>query len=142
MRRGVDWRLLFRSVRRPCRILSGGCRALSSTSKGNQWLAFSESQPTLSYDDFVNKASNCSARLWLLLQIRAPTISSWRCGAMHEETLLWEELVHWAKYDVERAIPSLVDGLKPGQRKARGHSSHQPRQTSETAHARSSSEPS
>jgi len=40
------------------------------------------SQPTLSYDDFVNK-----------------------------------ELVHWAKYDVERAIPSLVDGLKPGQRK-------------------------
>ncbi|CAE7627527.1 top2 [Symbiodinium sp. CCMP2456] len=40
------------------------------------------SQPTLSYDDFVNK-----------------------------------ELVLWAKYDVERAIPSMVDGLKPGQRK-------------------------
>ena len=29
-----------------------------------------------------------------------------------------KELVLWAKYDVERAIPSLVDGLKPGQRKA------------------------
>lgn len=40
------------------------------------------SQPTISYDDFVNK-----------------------------------ELVLWAKYDVERAIPSMVDGLKPGQRK-------------------------
>jgi DNA topoisomerase II len=40
------------------------------------------SQPSLSYEDFVNK-----------------------------------ELVLWAKYDVERAIPSLVDGLKPGQRK-------------------------
>eukprot|EP00930_Biecheleria_cincta_P021393 TRINITY_DN15877_c0_g1_i1.p1 TRINITY_DN15877_c0_g1~~TRINITY_DN15877_c0_g1_i1.p1 ORF type:complete len:2143 (-),score=530.30 TRINITY_DN15877_c0_g1_i1:185-6613(-) len=40
------------------------------------------SQPSLSYEDFVNK-----------------------------------ELVLWAKYDVERAIPSLVDGFKPGQRK-------------------------
>lgn len=28
-----------------------------------------------------------------------------------------KELVLWAKYDVERAIPSVVDGLKPGQRK-------------------------
>ncbi|CAK9000771.1 DNA topoisomerase 2 (DNA topoisomerase II) [Durusdinium trenchii] len=28
-----------------------------------------------------------------------------------------KELVLWAKYDVERAIPCLVDGLKPGQRK-------------------------
>ncbi|CAJ1382282.1 unnamed protein product [Effrenium voratum] len=28
-----------------------------------------------------------------------------------------KELVLWAKYDVERAIPSMVDGLKPGQRK-------------------------
>ncbi|CAJ1364492.1 unnamed protein product, partial [Effrenium voratum] len=27
-----------------------------------------------------------------------------------------KELVLWAKYDVERAIPSMVDGLKPGQR--------------------------
>eukprot|EP00435_Cladocopium_sp_Y103_P015238 s2274_g3.t1 len=28
-----------------------------------------------------------------------------------------KELVLWAKYDVERAIPSVIDGLKPGQRK-------------------------
>ena len=40
---------------------------------------------------------------------------------MHEGKLRWEELVLWAKYDVERAIPSMVDGLKPGQRKARGN---------------------
>ena len=33
------------------------------------------------------------------------------------EDFVNKELVLWAKYDVERAIPSVVDGLKPGQRK-------------------------
>eukprot|EP00930_Biecheleria_cincta_P023601 TRINITY_DN17030_c0_g1_i2.p1 TRINITY_DN17030_c0_g1~~TRINITY_DN17030_c0_g1_i2.p1 ORF type:complete len:1542 (+),score=490.15 TRINITY_DN17030_c0_g1_i2:59-4684(+) len=28
-----------------------------------------------------------------------------------------KELVHFAQYDVQRAVPSMVDGLKPGQRK-------------------------
>ncbi|CAE7303561.1 TOP2 [Symbiodinium natans] len=61
----------------------------SSTPPPKEWIGscsaevyVDHSQPTLTYDDFVNK-----------------------------------ELVLWAKYDVERAIPSLVDGLKPGQRK-------------------------
>ena len=31
-----------------------------------------------------------------------------------------KELVLYAKYDVERMIPSVVDGFKPGQRKVMG----------------------
>eukprot|EP00439_Symbiodinium_sp_Y106_P001744 s5898_g1.t1 len=58
------------------------------------------SQPTLSYSDFIEKdlLHRESAQTLMLIRTR-------------------QELSLFAKYDVERAVPSLVDGLKPGQRK-------------------------
>ncbi|CAE8687447.1 unnamed protein product, partial [Polarella glacialis] len=55
----------------------------------------------------------------LLVPVPKP---SWRTRGEAQPTISYgdfvnKELVYFAKYDVERMIPSLVDGLKPGQRK-------------------------
>eukprot|EP00435_Cladocopium_sp_Y103_P012951 s463_g3.t1 len=47
----------------------------------------------------------------------ASTLAGWRCSLSMLRAFLREELVLFAKYDVERAVPCMVDGFKPGQRK-------------------------
>ncbi|CAL1137289.1 unnamed protein product, partial [Cladocopium goreaui] len=79
-----------------------------------QWIAGVEdgtfvdhSQTSLSYTDFIEKAVDGD-------NLFGPTLSLIYWASPVGITA---ELVLFAKYDVERAVPSMVDGFKPGQRK-------------------------
>ena len=65
-----------------------------------------QSAEEISYSDFVNKVLHGAAHF----------LGRWstRDDNIYNET---QELILFSRADLERSIPSMVDGLKPGQRK-------------------------
>jgi len=71
-------------------------------------------------DDLIDMAFNSKRaddrKKWIA-ECREDNIVDHTAPTLTYNDFVKKELVHFAKYDVERMIPSVVDGLKPGQRK-------------------------
>jgi len=77
---------------------------------------YNKESSDLSLDLAFNKKKADDRKVWLS-QYNKETILDYNNNVVDYEDFINKELIHFSNYDIERSIPSLVDGLKISQRK-------------------------
>lgn len=119
------WHLAWQATPQPCVCPSAALFSPVQSFVPGTFL--DQSVDTISYSDFVHKARGCSES-WLHWHVGVATqhapaaCLSLRpsCRSPMDLTHLptqAQELILFSRADLERSIPCMVDGLKPGQRK-------------------------
>lgn len=69
-----------------------------------------------SIDMVFNKKRSCDRKSWLETYDKKKYLNTKEDQVLYED-FIEKEMIHFSKYDCERSIPNLVDGLKTSQRK-------------------------
>lgn len=79
--------------------------------------AYSGDSSDTSIDLAFNKAKSDNRKDWLKTYSRSEIINAGLGEAVSYEDFVNKDLIHFSNYNLERSIPSVVDGLKTSQRK-------------------------